>query len=470
MTRADDPDQTGTPPDPRPFRFDSGPVQLEPLPEQPPLTPGEPSQDADPDAAIAARMARIQQRLDSLKKRSPSGAPGSSGMAKLGHSVQWWIVGILGLSSALVVIIAYLAMAVPGPWFPANAAQSFGATSLQLVRGHGELVGGALIVSAPADDGVAVISINGNLRADRIRGIAWSVTGVPDTAKVGIAWRSDVQPGRTYGLPAIVDAGRLRPVIVSGAPGWIGNINGLGLVVAGTFVQPIRVVGVTAKPMGAIETLRDRAGEWLAFEGWSGTSVNVIAGGADAQDLPLPPLVAAIVALGAALLLGLRRWRPHWVPNAALGIGIFFVVGWFVLDLRWSANLVRQVATTWSTFGGKSEREKHLADADGQLFQFIESVRAALPPTPQRIWVVSDAPYFSGRAAYHLYPHNIHFQPRGRAMPDRAWVKPGDWLLVFNRRGVEFNEARHTLRWDGATEVAADLKTSGAGAALFLIR
>ena len=39
-----------------------------------------------------------------------------------------------------------------------------------------------------------------------------------------------------------------------------------------------RIRGVIVKPMGTVEVLRDRAGEWLAFEGWTGTSINTITG------------------------------------------------------------------------------------------------------------------------------------------------------------------------------------------------
>ncbi len=500
MTRADDSDPSGKPPGETPFRFDSGTVRLGTLgapapqegaapaaaPASPPASMPRPQQEGaavDPDAELAAHMARIQQRLDRLKAATAPAAPGAaelpagtsgapvSGPApKPGLRRPLWLAAALGLFAALAVILAYLAVVVPGPWFPESRPQSFSGASLRLVGGQGEQVGGELVVSAPAEDGVTIVSVDANLRADRFRAVAWSVSGIPENAKVGIAWRSDAQPGRTQGLPAIVEGGRMRPVIVADAPGWIGTISGLGLVVSGRLVAPLRITGVTAKPMGAMEILRDRAGEWLAFEGWSGTSVNVVAGGADAQDLPLTPLVAVVVALGAALLLGLHRWKPQRVPEVAAGVACLFLVGWFVLDLRWTANLVRQVATTWQTFGGKSEREKRLADVDGQLYLFIENVRTALPATPQRVWVVSDAPYFSGRAAYQLYPHNVHFQARGRALPERDWVKPGDWLLVFNRRGVEFSETRRTLRWDGSTEVAAEMKVAGPGAALFQVK
>ena len=92
---------------------------------------------------------------------------------------------------------------------------------------------------------------------------------------------------------------------------------------------------------------------------------------------------------------------------------------------------------------------------------------AVLPGTPQRIWVASDAPFFNGRAAYHLYPNDVHFAPRDRSMPDRRWVKPGDWLLVFNRRGVEYNPRKETLRWEGGAEIPAALVLPGNSAALF---
>jgi hypothetical protein len=258
-------------------------------------------------------------------------------------------------------------------------------------------------------------------------------------------------------------------VQVAGAPGWFGTIKGLGLVVTGALPEPVRVRGVIAKPMGALEVLGDRLAEWLSLESWTGTSINVVVGGADMQDLPMPIAVAAVVGLAALLLCALHL-RREWVPDVARGVAAVFIVGWLLLDLRWAANLSRQVGLTWTAYAGKTEREKQLAGADGELFAFVERARAALPAAPQRVWVASDQPYFNGRAAYHLYPHNVEFDPRGRAMPDRSWLRTGDWLLVFARRGVEYDAARAMLRWDGQPELAADIKARGDHAGLFLIR
>ena len=274
-------------------------------------------------------------------------------------------------------------------------------------------------------------------------------------------WFSDTDPERIRSLPAVVEAGRVRPVIVDGAPGWAGRIQGLGLSVAGALPRPFRVTTVTAKAMGAGAMLSDRAAEWLAFEGWNGASINVVAGGADAQDLPLPAAVGVATGIAILLLLLLHRWRPALLPHVGTGIAVVFLGGWLLLDLRWSTNLARQVALTTTTFAGKSDRDRRLADVDGVLYEFIDRARAVLPPSPQRIWVVSDAPFFNGRAAYHLYPHNVHFQPRDRTMPDRSVIRPGDWLLVFNRRGVEFNARNETVRWDGGAELPAELKLPG---------
>jgi hypothetical protein len=484
MTRADDPTPPVPPAGSVPFRFDSGTVRLPPVaapaPAAPPAATSPAVADADAgrapevnvDAAIAERMARIRAQHARI-----GGAPigmASPTMPRVAAPSsprrQALIAVLIALVCTVAVLAAYLAFAVPGPWVTRESPRAFVAASLELPRGHGAQRDGELVVSAAGPDNLTIVSVRTDLPADRFRGIGWIATGLPETAVVRVVWQSDIDPARTHTLPAAVEAGRVRPVVVADTPGWIGNIRGLGLVVQGPLVQPLRIRGVVAKPMGAAEVLSDRVHEWLAFEAWSGTSVNVVVGGADVQDLPLPPLVAVVIALAAGVMLALWRWRPRLMPDVAVAIAALFFAGWFVLDARWTFNLARQLPLTWGAYAGKSERDKHLAAADGALYEFVQRARAVLPSAPQRVWVVSDAAFFNGRGAYHLYPHNVHFEPRGRAMPDRAWVKPGDWLLVYNRRGVEFDAQRNVLRWEGGPDLAAELKASGTGAALFLLR
>ena len=224
--------------------------------------------------------------------------------------------------------------------------------------------------------------------------------------------------------------------------------------------------------MGSLETLGDRAAEWLKFEGWTGTSINVVTGGADVQDLPLPALLAAAVALSGCGLLALRRWRPNGLPAmtaAAAWIGIL-VAAWLVLDARWTLNLLRQVRVTANTYAGKDLGEKHRAAEDGALYAFIEQARAIMPATPARVFVVSDARYFRERAAYHLFPHNAYTDRAAGSMPPATALRPGDWLVVYQRRGVQYDPAQHRLRWETGETVPADVMFTAAGSALFVIR
>ena len=249
-------------------------------------------------------------------------------------------------------------------------------------------------------------------------------------------------------------------------------MTGVALAVRGPLPQPIRIRGIVAKPMGAFEVVGDRVAEWLAFEQWSGVSINVVVGGADVQDLPLPPLLAAAFVLSGCVLLALWRWRPGAMPAriaAAAWLGVF-VVAWLALDARWAWNLARQASVTARTYAGKDIRDKHLAAEDGALFAFIEKARAIMPATPARVFVTSDALYFNGRAAYDLLPHNTYADRVGAAMPPAAALRPGDWVLVYQRHGVQYDAAQHLLRWGPADIVTADVKLTAPGAALFLVR
>jgi hypothetical protein len=155
-----------------------------------------------------------------------------------------------------------------------------------------------------------------------------------------------------------------------------------------------------------------------------------------------------------------------------LGAGVagLFVIAWLIIDARWQWNLLRQVRSTHTQYAGKSWHQRHLAAEDGPVFAFIEKVRAKLPAPPARVFMVADAHYFRDRGAYHLYPHNVYFDPWANSMPPRSAVRPGDYLVVYQRRGVQYDPSQQRLRWDDSAPIDAELLLVDTGAALFRMR
>lgn len=370
----------------------------------------------------------------------------------------------------LITLVAYLALAVPGRWFPDATPVVWDARQLQLVRGTGELVGDELVVRDVDPSGLALISVRTQIRASDYASIYWIATDVADNADVRIVWRTEYEPQKLQSLSILVESGRLRPVLLSDQKGWLGSVSGLALAVRGSLAQPIRIRGAVAKPMGAVEMIRDRLGDWLALESWSGTSINTITGGADIQELPMPLLIAVSAIVAMALIVvqfrGQIRRNGHEI---ALIFACVILVGWSLLDLRWTWNLVRQSAITAQRYAGKTWYDKHAVAEDAELFRFVEKARGTMPAEPARVFVAADAHYFRGRGAYHLYPHNVYFDPRQNAIPLATDMRTGDWLLVYRRHNIQYDASLHSLRWDGNQLKHADLKLAESGAALFLI-
>ena len=364
----------------------------------------------------------------------------------------------------------YLAFSVPGAWFPHAAPQSWGAKSLGLVRGTGRIAGDELVVTASDASGITLVNVTTDFRSSDFAGVQWLAAGLPDDADVRLLWHTDVQPDKLNEVPLRVSAGRATTTIVN-ERAWLGRITGLAIAVRGTLAQPVRIRGVVARPMGALDVVRDRIGEWLAFEPWNGASINTVAGGDDEPHAPLPLVAALLVALAGGAIVALRRWRPSsFSASTPALLAAIFLVAWFVLDARWTWNLVRQERATAAQYAGKDARERHLASEDAALYAFVEKALAVMPKAPARVFVAADADYFRGRAAWYLYPHNVYFTARGNALPNAASFRAGDWLLVYQRRGMQFDKAQGRVRWDDGQTVAAELKLVEPGAALFLIR
>jgi hypothetical protein len=378
-----------------------------------------------------------------------------------------WIL----VAAVVVSTLAYLTLAVPGPWFPRATPVGWDVRSLALARGTGRVVGNTLVVTAPDANGISLVTVTGDISSADYRGIAWIAARLPADADVRLLWRSDVRPNKLNSSPIELRDGRTLPLVVAGDPDWLGHITGLALAIHGPLHAPVLIRGVVAKPMGAVEILRDRLGEWFAFEPWNGASINTNVGGVDNGALPLPLALAAVVALAALVTLAIRRWLPHAVSTGAPAIlAGFFLVAWLALDARWTFNLVRQERVTAAEYAGKSSRDKHLASEDAPLYAFVEKALAVMPRTPARIFVAAESDYFRGRAAYYLYPHSVYFEPRSDALPPAATFRPGDWILVFQQRGIQFDRAQSRMRWDDGQTVSADLKLLEPGAALFVVR
>lgn len=379
-------------------------------------------------------------------------------------------VGLLALG-LLVALFVYLIVAVPASWFPSSTRIEWSARDLAVVRGSSTLAGDAWVVTAPDAAGMTLVSLNAKIRATDYAAIAWDAKGIPDGADVRLLWRSDYQPEKVHSLPIPVEQRMSLPAIVVGNPAWMGNITGLALAIQGPLAQPLQIRGVEAKPLGAFELLRDRAREWLQFEAWTGTSINTIVGGADAQGLPLPLLLAVALLAAGAVAFALYRWWPGASPAMLASLLVtLFVSGWFLLDLRWTLNLSRQAAVTEAQYGNKNPRDKHLAAEDGQLYAAIEKARAAMPSTPVRVFVASDTRYLRERAAYHFFPNSAYTDRGGGVMPPASALRPGDRLFVYFARGIQYDPEQHMLRWGANETKPADLKLVVPGGALFEIR
>ena len=376
------------------------------------------------------------------------------------------MLGVVALGACL---LAYLAFAVPGAWFPDAEPTAWRARELRLAEGSASIANEELVVSGvSARSGIALITVQTDIRAPDYPAVAWVAVDLPENAEVQMIWRSDYAPLKLNAISVPVASGRLLPVVTKDDPNWVGRITGLALSIRGPFALPVRIRGVTAKPMGVIEVLSDRMREWFAFEAWSGTSINTVAGGADIQDLPLPALLAASVLLAAG---GWFAWARRKGCAAALPtvLAVLFVASWALLDVRWMWNVGRQVRETAAQYAGKDWHEKRLAAEDGPLFAFIEKVRAKMPATPARVFMLADAHYFRGRGAYHLYPHNVWFDPYQNVAPPPSQLHAGDYVVVYQRHGVQYDASQKRLRWDGGAPLPAELLLADRGAALFRI-
>jgi hypothetical protein len=384
--------------------------------------------------------------------------------------VRWLVPACISLALAACAWgTAYLYFAAPGPWLSSVPTQRFIGAQMTLSRGSGRVDGTRFVVQATDAAGLAIVSLDTPaLRASDYRRMRWTLSGTQADVALATLWRTDSATGKSNNAPLESSNEGAQALLTPGEHNWIGQIEGIALAVRGTLRQPLIIESVSVDPMGAADVVADRMRDWFAFTPWSGLSINAALGGPLEQPVWLP-LAAAIVALTAiALCVAWRRWRKAVAyPQFPLTLIAIVAAAWITLDARWLWARLQQTEATAAIFSGKSSREKHIADLDGYVYAFAEQVRARLPKTPARIYVAADDHYFGARLAYHLYPHNAYFDHGSAKLPPSERCKPGEYIVVFRRHGVQYDLARQMLHWDDQPPVHAELLLAHLGNAMF---
>jgi hypothetical protein len=339
--------------------------------------------------------------------------------------------------------------------FAAQSSVQWTSGAYSIVGGTGRPDGPRLIVDQLRDGEkfVAVIP-RARLRARDYRALELEIRGLDAADKLAFLWRTEHTANRTFLRPVDAIAENGVGTSVRDDPNWNGEITGVGFIITGPLRGPLAIESMravsNAAAAGASETLRD----WFAFRSWNGNAINVLLLRGDLNPLSLSLFVtlAVAAALGAWWILRRRDRRQLLV-----GTLVIVACAWLVQDARWLAQLGRQVQASAATFSGKSWRDKRLAAQDGALFAFLEQAREAIAARPGRVMFASDDAYVRSRAGYHLLPLNVLSNVYHAELHGHRFLRPGDYLCVYAKRGVAFDPVAGMLGWEaGAPPLRAE--------------
>ncbi len=354
---------------------------------------------------------------------------------------------LLLLISAALLTLLYLLGNSPGKW-GSQAPQTIVGSSFSLARGVGRVEGGALLVQETGVDGIAIAAYQSHgVRAQDYPQLKFNISSTASPPEVLLLWRTADNPGATFTRRLQWQGNQIASIPMAQEPDWQGEIIGLAVVIRGAMSAPLVIQSMTLQPINAATVLTDLADGWLRFEPWHGGSINFIYGGS--QDAILPAVSAAglVMLLAVFIYFIWTKWR-HQVFNPGV-IAALVALTWLLVDLRWQANLFTQLAQTRERYAGKNWLEKHRAAEDGDLFDFVQAIKTKLGPRPSRVLVFSDFDYFRGRAAYHLYPHNVYYQIKDATLPPAQTIRAGEYLVLYQKRGVQYHPGKKELLWNG---------------------
>ena len=291
----------------------------------------------------------------------------------------------------------------------------FEATDFSFAFGSGQQEGALLSINEFAN-GYALLS-SGEVRINagqhRFLAYTWLPSGVPREA--AFFWRRAGDSQNVIRTDLTTPGAQF--IDLSNEPDWQGEITEFGFLLAGNKGEPISIGETRLLPDSLGMRMQSTWNAWLTFEVWGQQSINFLYGGDYRQPVALPLLLLCWLLTTLIFVGVLRRFgKQADAKQSLLTAGIFFLMVWLVLDIRWAGNNIRQTMLSLDARLSKTEQQRMAIDLDGGIYQYIQRLKSSvLGSQSTRILIIGDdtaIDYLLLRAKYHLLPHSVYVAPQ----------------------------------------------------------
>ena len=376
----------------------------------------------------------------------------------VGTREPWWaIAASLFVAAVALVVAVVVASHSGGNALEGPPAITIAGDQFALARGGGQASEGTYVLESLDASGLGIVSARVHaFAAEAYPRVEWKLRGADAAAvELSFLWRTLEQPKRSFRAPIEWRGEKVASVGLGPRDGWSGTITGVALVVRGRLSQPLILESCTVPSPSAAAAVGEIARQWSVPFPFNGRSIHLPFDAERSNYASLLIVIAVAQGLATAgyfLLARFRRW-----PRDPRVLGAIFLIGWLALDIRWQANLWRQLAQTVRQFGGKTAEEKHLAADDHALFELMQQVNGALPAPPSRIHFLADNRVLRTRGAFFLYPQNVYHDPgRERHVPNPDQLRSGDYALLLWYSGLRYDREHQRLLWPDGRDKPAD--------------
>ena len=322
------------------------------------------------------------------------------------------IAALLAITVVVAGTVAFLSRGLPDQ---TGETFQYPAAGFIFAFGSGHPVDDRMSVDELANGYALLSSGPVSIQADSLRVLNYTWLPPKLPAEAAFFWRRGDDTQNVLKTEITLPGTHL--IDLSTEPDWQGEITEFGFLVAGVNGQAVEIGETILIPDSLNTRLQLTWRAWSTFEEWSQQSTHFIHGGDYRQIVSLPMLVASWLLITILLFwLFTRFGKTISTRQLLITAGLVSLVAWVLLDIRWSANNLRQISLSFQTQWQADDQQRSSIDLDGKIYQYIQRLKSeVLGDQPARILILGDEnaiDYYLLRAKYHLLPHSVNVAGR----------------------------------------------------------